>query len=179
MPKNRFRVFSQRTLFSSPWCRLIEKSADTGDGLGPQPFFAIESADYLGVVAITPEGLYPVVHQFRPAAAMVTCELPAGTVELGETAIAAAHREVKEETGLTIRTLKYLGQHCSDSGRLTNRIHSFFAQTDSPDPAFVPEKGMIVEYVTKEELLRRVKSGELHQLLHVGTVALALLMPAD
>ncbi|MBI1862257.1 MAG: NUDIX hydrolase [Deltaproteobacteria bacterium] len=149
--------------------------ANIDDGHGEQAFYAIESNDYLGVVAVTPQGLYPLVHQLRPVAGFVTCELPAGTVETGETPEAAARREMLEETGLRVRKLTKLGTHCSDSGRLTNRIHSFFAETDSPDPNFKPEPGLTVEYVSKSELIRRVKLGEIHQLLHVGAVLLALL----
>ncbi|GEN57669.1 putative 8-oxo-dGTP diphosphatase YtkD [Halolactibacillus alkaliphilus] len=41
-------------------------------------------------------------------------EFPGGKVESGETAEAAAIREVKEETGGTVRTLTYVGQYYVD-----------------------------------------------------------------
>ncbi len=174
-PTNSVNKVNERTLFESEWCSFIEKLADAGDGLGVQPFYGVASPDYLGIVARTPSGKYPIVYQSRPVVGLVTCELPAGTVEPGETSEEAAIRELKEETGLEAKTLIPLGTHCSDSGRLTNRIHSFFVETQGePDPRFVPEVGMRVEYVDEQELVRLASSGGLHQLLHVGTVYLAL-----
>lgn len=161
---------SDKILHSNPWCRYLERTT----AYSSEPHYVIASQDYLGVVAKTPSGLYPLVYQYRAAADKMTCELPAGTIEPGETPKDAAIRELKEETGLDAKTIQYLGSHCSDSGRLTNRIHSFFAETNEPDPNFKPEPGMRVEFVTREELLRRAHGGEIDQLLHLGTLFLAL-----
>lgn len=163
-----------RIVHSSQWCDYIEKHLDAGDGLGVQPYYGVVCRDYLSVVAQTPSGLFPLVYQYRAVVEKTTCELPAGTVESGETIEQAAMRELKEETGLKVSKMIYLGSHCSDSGRLTNRIHSFFANTNEPDPSFRPETGMRVEYVDRDELLRRAVSGEIDQLLHLGTLFLSM-----
>jgi ADP-ribose pyrophosphatase len=53
------------------------------------------------VLAVTADGLVPVVTQFRAATGRVLSELPAGVVDPGEEALEAARRELSEEAGLT------------------------------------------------------------------------------
>lgn len=53
------------------------------------------------VLAVTTDGLAPVVTQFRAATGRILTELPAGVVDPGEEAQAAAQRELSEEAGLT------------------------------------------------------------------------------
>lgn len=69
----------------SPWVRLVECEVDFGSGR-VERYHAIEQADYVCILAITPEGLIPVVRQYRPALERYTCELPAGMEDPGESA---------------------------------------------------------------------------------------------
>jgi 8-oxo-dGTP pyrophosphatase MutT (NUDIX family) len=56
-------------------------------------------------------------------------ELPAGLVDPGEQPIDSARRELMEETGYPARAIHPLGTAAACTGRLSNRIHSFFAET--------------------------------------------------
>jgi len=55
--------------------------------------------------------------------------LPAGSVELDETALEALHREVKEETGLDVVTAEPMGLYCGPTQKFTysngDRIQCF------------------------------------------------------
>ena len=53
----------------------------------------------VGVVALTDEGLVPLVRQYRAPFDRVTVEIPAGKLEPGEDPLEAARRELVEETG--------------------------------------------------------------------------------
>ena len=59
------------------------------------------------------------------------------------------------------------------SGRLSNRIHSFFIETDECVSDFVPEPGITVKLVTASELLGMIKSGEFGMQQHLGALLLA------
>lgn len=57
-------------------------------------------------------------------------EFPGGKVEEGETAEAAAKREVQEETGATVSNLRYIGQYkvTGKSGTIIKNV--YFAEID-------------------------------------------------
>src|SRR5215510_12707823 len=55
----------------------------------------LESADWVNVVAVTPEKKVVVVKQFRFGVAKMTVEIPAGIINQGEIPEQAAARELK------------------------------------------------------------------------------------
>jgi ADP-ribose pyrophosphatase len=59
----------------------------------------VEGPDIVAMVATTGDGDVILVRQFRHGPAQVLSELPGGIVDLGETPLEAAERELLEETG--------------------------------------------------------------------------------
>src|SRR5712675_3185803 len=89
----------------------------------------------------------------RLALEAFTWELPAGLSERGEDPAEGCQRELLEETGYPTRTIHALGTAAACSGRLSNRIHSYFLRTGERIDDFVPEPGIEVELVTAAELV--------------------------
>ena len=172
MAENRPKITARRTTRVSPWMTIIEREVEFAPGAAPQLYHAVGQQDYLAIVAKTPDGRIPVVRQYRPALESFTWELPAGLVDPGEDASAACARELKEETGLIARKVHALGSYSPCTARLSNRVHSFFVETDAPGgPSSEP--GIEVKLVSPAELVRLVRSGELVLQLHIGALLLA------
>src|ERR1700761_2654834 len=130
----------------SPWVELIAREVEFTPGQ-IEVYHAVKQQDYLAIVAVTPSGHFPLVHQYRPALESFTWELPAGLAEPGEDLAEGCRRELLEETGFPTRTIQALGTASPCSGRLSNRIHSFFVETDERIDDFVPESGLTVRLV--------------------------------
>ena len=81
----------------------------------------------VAIVALTEEGRICLVRQYRTALDRVTVEIPAGKLEPGEDPLAAAHRELEEETGFTADKMAYLTSIASSDGFTDEVIHLYMA----------------------------------------------------
>ena len=172
MPEEWPKIKSRHIQPISPWVELIAREVEFAPGQ-TEIYHAVKQQDYLAIVALTPDGRFPIVRQYRPALESFTWELPAGLAEPGEDIAEGCRRELHEETGYSTRALYSLGVAAPCSGRLSNRIHSFFVETGKRDAGFVPEPGISVQLVTAAELVEMIKSGQFVSQLHLGSLLLA------
>jgi 8-oxo-dGTP pyrophosphatase MutT (NUDIX family) len=168
------KIRSRRTIPISQWMDVVAREVEFAPGREPEIYHAVAQLDYLAIVAVTPDGRLPIVRQYRPAIEAFTWELPAGLIERGEDPAAACARELLEETGYPARSVHALGQPAAAcTGRLGNRVHSFFVKTGERTADFTPEPGLEVALKTPAELAALIKSGGLPQQLHYGALLLA------
>lgn len=167
------KIRARRTTRVSPWMELIARDIEFARGAPPQTYHAVGQADYIAIVARIPDGRIPLVRQFRPAIEAYSWELPAGLVDPGEDPAKGCARELLEETGYPARAVHPLGTAAACTGRLSNKIHSFFVETSERVANFEPEPGLAVKLVTPIELLQLIKSGEFAQQMHLGALMLA------
>jgi 8-oxo-dGTP pyrophosphatase MutT (NUDIX family) len=87
----------------------------------------LDSADWVYVVAITPEKKVVVERQYRFGVEKTTMEIPAGIIDAGETPEEAAIRELQEETGYTTANWRYLGWVETNPTFMNNLCHQWLA----------------------------------------------------
>ena len=113
-----YRVFSvheHRTL-----------SPSTGQEHG---FYVIDSADWINVIPVTPDGRIVFIRQYRHGTAEVTLEVPGGIVDPDDPSPAnAARRELVEETGYEAGQLVELGVVDPNPAIQSNRCYTYLAQ---------------------------------------------------
>ena len=98
--------------------------------------------------------------QFRHGSESVTREFPAGLVEKGEAALAAAQRELMEETGIR-GTFTELGNVCPNNAFMSNR-QSFFLVSDLEKvsgQSLDPNETIDVIEVPVEDVIRDMGTG--------------------
>lgn len=78
-------------------------------------------------VLVIKDGSVLLVEQYRPAAGRQMLEIPAGTVDRGESPQDCARRELQEETGYTAESWEYLGHIYPTPGYTNEVLHLFFA----------------------------------------------------
>jgi ADP-ribose pyrophosphatase len=166
------KIGIRREVFATPYFTLVGKGL-AGDDRG-DPFYSLEMADYVVVVAATPNGDLVLVRQFRPAVEALTIELPAGHVEAGQTPEEAARRELLEETGFAAGRVTLLGRLRPDTGRLANHMWVFVALGVEAQPGHVGEAGIEVLTATPSELARLLAEGAFDHALHVAALLMAV-----
>jgi len=167
------KIRSRRITTLSPWTTVIAREIEFSRAAPAQVYHAVGQADYIAIVARTPTGRIPIVRQYRPAIEDFTWELPAGLIDDGEDPARGCRRELLEETGFPARSVHRLGETAPCTGRLSNRIHSFFVETGERAAKFEPERGIAVKLVKPAELARMIRNGEFVSQLHIGALLLA------
>lgn len=167
------RIKSRQRTKISPWVELIAREVEFSPEQPAEIYHSVGQLDYLAIVALTPDGRLPIVRQYRPALEAFTWELPAGLAELGEDPADGCRRELLEETGYPTRAIHPLGTAAACTGRLSNRIYSYFLETGERIDDFKPEPGLTVELATPSQLVSMIKSGEFIQQMHMGALLLA------
>jgi ADP-ribose pyrophosphatase len=95
----------------------------------------VEHPGAVAVVAVDDDGTVALVRQRREAARKHLLELPAGTLEEGESPLESARRELEEETGLTGGTWRELAAFYTTPGFCREYMHVFAAEGVEPGEA--------------------------------------------
>jgi UDP-N-acetyl-D-mannosaminuronic acid dehydrogenase len=162
----------QRVCYSTPWVDFVEIFPTTTEA---GPHFALQSKDYVSVVATTASNELLLVRQFRPAVQHDSLELPAGHVEPNQTPLEAAHQELIEETGYRAGRLELLGVLEPDTGRLMNRNWCFLASAlECVSTVRGPDEPAELVRVDLADLRRLIVSGELKHAQHLAAIQLAV-----
>ncbi len=115
------------------------------------------------MVALKPDGRVVMEKQFRKPIEGVMFELPAGKLDKGEKPEAAAARELKEETGYTADSIRYLTRSYTSCGYSTEVLYAYLCTGLTPgETDFDENEALDTEEHDLDELVNMVMSGEIN-----------------
>ncbi len=156
---DEWRVTSKRP-GSASYINVVTREYDRPDGT-KATWDVVEDGDAAAVLAFTPGGDVVLVRQFRPGPGRVLDELPGGFIEAGETPVAAAARELLEETGYQ-GTTEIVGS-CWLMASSTRRQYVAVARdcVRVGEPVLDPEELCEPVVVSFAEFRRHIRTGQL------------------
>ena len=160
----RWETLSRRLVYdSAPWLTLWEEHVRLPNGAEIPDFLTWQDRDVAMVFAVTDDGRAPLVAQYRHGIGQVSLDLPAGYLDEGEDPLAAAQRELEEETGYTGGAWRYLGALWRNSTRGTQRLFVYLAQDvhSGATPHLDETEDIDVHVVDLAELERLATSAQL------------------
>lgn len=100
------------------------------------------------------------IKQYRYAAEEFLYEIPAGRLDPGETPLACAERELREETGCIAARMEFLFTMFTTPGFTDEKIHLFMGvELERGEAAREADEFMSVETVTLSRALQLIKDG--------------------
>lgn len=172
-----WRRTGTRTVHQDRWVHLRAEAWVTGAGKVLDPWYMLDWADWVHVVALTPDDRMVLVRQFRPGAGAAILELPGGMVEAHETdPVAAGQREFAEETGHAAASWRLVSQLRHDPAHAGNTLHVVLAEGVTPAGAqhLDPGEEIAVETLSVDAVLAGLAEGLIGNAGHVGAILLAL-----
>lgn len=163
----KWKTLSSEYLFRQPWLTARRDKVELPDGRVFDDFYILEYPTWVNIIATTPEGRFVMVRQYRHGLQDVFLELCAGCVEEGEEPLAAAKRELLEETGYAGGTWRAFDVLSPNPTANTNLSHTFIAEGVrlESEQHLDPSEDISVELLTEEELLAELSSGAIKQAL--------------
>lgn len=164
-------------LIQDKWLTVRADRCRTGLGVLVDPYYVLEYPDWVQVVAFDAGCQVLITQQYRHAARRVCLELPCGIVEAdGETPLAAAQRELLEETGCTAARFEKIGSFSPNPATHTNTVHCFAAydvrrsQPISQDAA----EEVASTFMPVPDILKAIDTSQFPQSLHISGLLLGL-----
>jgi ADP-ribose pyrophosphatase len=168
-----YRTLHSKTVFTGKVFTVRTDLIRSPDGRE----FRIDVVEHVGAVALIPlqaDHSVTFVRQYRHPTGGWLLELPAGTLDPGEEAEAAASRECREEIGLAPGELIHLGATYLAPGYSSEFLHYFLARQLTPAPLPQDEdEDLRTEQLSWNEAWRSLSAGRFQDAKTIVGLSLA------
>lgn len=164
-PKSPWQTLGTKIIFQNPWMTLRQDDVVTPTGK-PGTYTIFEANPFVIIAAIENNKLVMIGQHRYPLDQMFT-EFPAGGIESGEQPLAAAQRELREETGYEASSWEYVGKFYELVSVSRQQGHLFIA-SDLHDTS--------TNKMKEDGISRRISLGidELERMINEGEIVDAL-----
>ena len=166
----KWKTLSQKYLIEKPWLTARVDKVQLPTGVIIDEYYVLEYPDWVNTIAITKDGKFVFVRQYRYAIGKTVNELCAGVVEKGEDPMDAAKRELMEETGFGGSNWQEWMTISANPSTHTNLTHCYLATDVEPLGKQHLDQGEDLEprIFSREEVLDMLQKGEIWQALMVA-----------
>lgn len=164
----KWKVLSSEYLFRRPWLTARRDKLELPDGRIHPEYYVLEYPSWINVIAQTDDGNFVLVEQYRHGLGEVSIELCAGVVEPGEEPLAAARRELMEETGFGGGDWQLFAVLSANASAMNNLSYTFLAKgvcrmTDKQN--LDSTEDIAIHVVSREQLYELLSQGGIKQSL--------------
>ncbi len=163
----KWEVLDSEYLFNRPWLTVRRDTVRLPNGTVHPEYYVLEYPKWINVIAITPEGQFVMVRQYRHGLGEVALELCAGVVEDGEEPLEGAKRELLEETGYAGGEWELSMVISANPGSQNNLAYCYIARgvTLQGSQHLDKTEDIRVELLTPAEVYAMLERDELKQAL--------------
>ena len=161
MPK-RLKSLSSEVLHRNPWWVYKRDTYTLPNGKNGEYYYA-ETSGFSMIVPVLPDGRVVLVLQHRYLSDKQSIEFPAGAVDGDKNVLAAAQRELREETGYLSDMWRKIGVFHGSKSMIKNNIaHIFLAHVSSCSAQELDETEEIgILFRTPQEVDTMIRDGSI------------------
>lgn len=172
----RWEVLESKYLVNAPWAVLRRDVCQMPNGHIVPEYYVLEYPDWANVVALTEDGHFILVKQYRHGAGEVFLEIPGGVIDEGETALNAAKREMIEETGYEFESFEEVCKLYPNPATSNNMTTTFLARggVKVHEQTLDSQEDIEVLLASPEEVKELLFENKFGQSLHASALFYAL-----
>ena len=168
-----WKVLESEYLIRRPWLTARRDRVQTPHGVVIPEYYVLEYPEWVSVIALTREGRFVFVRQYRHGLGVTRYELCAGVCEREDVSpLVSAQRELSEETGYGGGEWREYMVLSANPGATNNLTHCYLAtdveRLSAPHPEATEE--ISVHLFTPQEVVALLRSGEIIQALHAAVL---------
>lgn len=124
----KWEKLAHKYLLQCKWLNVRQDTVRLPNGVVLDDYYVLEYPTWVNVIAITEDGLFVVERQYRHGTESIDYEICAGTCEKDEEPLAAAKRELLEETGFGGGEWSLYGISTPNPAAMTNLNYTYLAK---------------------------------------------------
>lgn len=172
-----WNLLNFKYIVKDKWISLRADTCQMPNGKIVEPYYVLEYPTWVNIVALTKNQEIILVKQYRHGLQKTVLELPCGAVEAEDISpLAAAKRELLEETGYTSDNFVEIGILSPNPATHNNLTHCFLAtNVEKVSELNLDDTEQIdISLLPLEKTLEVIESGIVLQALHISSLFLAL-----
>lgn len=167
MKIEKWKILESRYLIRRPWLTARVDKVELPNGMVHPEYYVLEYPTWVNIIAVTTDGRFVMVEQYRHGLGDVFTELVAGVAEKGEEPLQAARRELLEETGFGGGEWQLYTVLSANPGSMNNLTYTFLATgVEKISAQHLDEtEDIAVRLLTADEVKAMLLSNEMKQSL--------------
>lgn len=165
-------MLDRKVIYESDWVSLYSDKVKMPDGRIFDTYHKLHySHESVCVVIVNEKNEILMIQSKRYVTSRLEWEIPAGRIESNEKPEEAARRECLEETGCTLKDLKYLCCHNPSNGMSDLKLHVFGAKVATESIDIDTNEVNAKKWVSKDNVIEILRNND----TQCGVSMLALL----
>lgn len=177
MPENRWNVLESEIVLEHPYLQVVMQNVQLPDGRVVPDWPIVTTPDYVNVMVLDSSNQAMILEGYKHGLGRSSWQLLGGYLEPGEDPLAAARRELLEETGFESQDWRRLGTFVVDANRQVGTGHFFLAQNarQVAEPNHDDLEQFAVRWVHLAELKQALIDGRIAVISYAVNASLGLL----